>query len=134
MDDNRPQVSDAAGLVERAPRSLLRHNSLRTPTAPDRESQDEVERVLFCCFVVLLAALITLCFEISPASASAWESIQPQARVWLRQLDPQYENRRSDAERPWVTAQVREVDVPNGSVTFHHGPIPTGNDDDPSIS
>ena len=71
---------------------------------------------------IVLAALLTAVTPIA-AMAAWWESVQPHARIWLKQVDPKSDTRKSDAQRPWVSAEVTDVDVLDGSVTFRHGPI-----------
>lgn len=71
-----------------------------------------------------LMVVALLASQLMPVMASAayWES-QPQARIWLKQVDPDSDKRQSDAERLWVAAEVRGVDLPDMSLTVDHGPI-----------
>ncbi|WP_053081547.1 copper-binding protein [Methylobacterium aquaticum] len=77
--------------------------------------------------VLLLAAGLAL-GQLAPftstAQAAWWESVQPEARIWMKKVDPGYQKHRSDDERPWVSAEVHGVDVENGALTIHHGPLP----------
>lgn len=75
-------------------------------------------------FALLVSAtLIAVQLIPSTGNAASWESLQPEMRVWLKNVDPDHQTRRSDADRPWVTAEVRSVDVPDGAISVHHGPI-----------
>ena len=60
---------------------------------------------------------------VNRAEAAWWESVQPEARVWLNKVDPQHRSHRSDDDRPWVSAEVHGVDPQVGAVTIHHGPL-----------
>ncbi len=100
--------------------SLLTASLLRVPVPHSVFPPTARIREWVATFVLALTVVVSVSM---PARAAWWESVQPQARVWLKQVDPQADRRKSDAQRPWVTAEVTGTDVADGSITFHHGPI-----------
>ncbi len=73
---------------------------------------------------ILLAALLAASQMASSFAEAAWvDNVPAHHRVWLKTVDPQYQTWRSNEERPWIPAVVREVDPADAALTITHGPI-----------
>lgn len=59
----------------------------------------------------------------APDGRAAWvDNVPGHHRVWLKQVDPSFDAWRSDAERPWIAAVVRQVDASGQALVIQHGP------------